>query len=111
MQRTAWRGFGDAATDQAFYVDTPLDVPPDAGVPEGIAWPNSLALAPDRTNPADLVAAAAARTAGLVNVDPLTALQSKVSAAVPSDLRLPLILAGAGLLALLLATPSSGRRR
>ena len=81
MQRTTWRGFGDG----------------DAG-------------SADATTVQDLVNIQNARLGALTDVDPFTALQSKISAAVPSGVRLPLILASVGLLALIL-TPSGGRGR
>lgn len=60
---------------------------------------------------AQLVAENDARNAGLVNVDPLTALQSRVSGSVPASLRLPLVIAGVGLVAFLLTPSSGGSRR
>ncbi len=97
MQRTAWRGLGSGdAWSGAF-----LSPAPDF----------TFAPTASGTTIQDLVNIAAARTAGLANVDPLTALQSKISAAVPSGARLPLILASVGLLALILAPGGGGRGR
>jgi hypothetical protein len=81
MQRTHWRGFGDGDAD------------------------------PAATTIGDLIAANDARIAGLVNVDPFTALQSKFAGVVPAGARLPLIVAGLGLAALLLIPENGGRRR
>jgi hypothetical protein len=95
MQRTAWRGFGNG----------------DAGGGAFLSPMPDFTFAPGGSGDIQqLVNAAAARDAGYVNVDPLTALQSKISGAVPAGARLPLILAGVGLLALIL-TPSGGRGR
>jgi hypothetical protein len=92
MQRTAWRGFGDGDAGSGAF---------DPGDPAGNVAATTIQ---------DLVNIADARNRALVNVDPFTALQSKISAVVPSSARLPLILASVGLLALIL-TPGGGRGR
>jgi hypothetical protein len=84
-----WRGFGDGES--------------------GTGDPGARLQSADDL--AQLVAANDARNAALTNVDPLTALQSQVSGAVPAGLRLPLVIAGVGLVALLLTPSSGGSRR
>ena len=106
MQRTAWRGFGDgdpgtfpALSADAFTFSTP---------PTG-TWADFLTTNPASGGIEDLIAAQNARPMGS-NVDPFTALQSKISAAVPAGARLPLVLASVGLLALILMPSAGGRR-
>lgn len=103
MHRTAWKGFGDSPAGRFDPANIPaFNEPPNFTF--GPAAGNGATLA-------ELIAAADARAAALVNVDPLTALQSRISAAVPTGARLPLILAGMGLLALLLTPSGAGGRR
>jgi hypothetical protein len=109
MQRTAWRGFGDGDAGSGLFPPLSASDFTFATPPAG-SWADLFGTAPATGGIQDLVNAADARAAQLVNVDPFTALQSKISAAVPSGARLPLILAGAGLLALILI-PSGGSRR
>jgi hypothetical protein len=110
MQRTAWRGFGDGDAGVGAFPalsasDFTFATPPAGSWADYFAPPS-----PATSGIQDLVNALDARNAALVNVDPFTALQSKISAVVPSSARLPLILASVGLLALIL-TPSGGRGR
>jgi hypothetical protein len=107
MQRTAWRGFGDGDPG-AFPALTASDF--TFSTPPAVDWASLLSPASPTGTIQDLVNAQNARLASMTNVDPLTALQSKISAVVPSGARLPLILASVGLLALIL-TPSGGRGR
>lgn len=102
MLRSQWsgRGFGDGDPEIA------------AAVAPGAFDPSALTLEP-AASLSDLLNAQAAAAGQLVNVDPLTAVQSKLAAVVPKGAGLPLAVAGLGVLALLLipSPPSGGRRR
>lgn len=103
MLRSRWNGFGDAS----------LFANVDPNTVAGGGFDLSSLVSPPAGSLQDLLGAQSAANAGLVNVDPITALQSKLSATIPKGAGLPLAIAGIGLLALLLVPtpPSGGRRR
>jgi hypothetical protein len=68
----------------------------------------SLMVSPPAATVGDLITAQNARTAALTNVDPITALASKVQAIPPTTL---LLFVGGAVALVLLSSPSSGRRR